>query len=188
MTARRYSGRDLAGAFLAGLALGVALFLLAVQPAAAAVPMANRSPLLAARVSVPLIVDRLSTPTPTRATLLGFASEPKSERRPARSGAHGDVAGTRRSLGLSGTATWYCCTAGYSVSAVVAAAGPRLRVGDWRGRTVTVCAGRCARVRLVDWCQCYRGTSHERLIDLQIGAVRTLGLDPSRGVYRVTVG
>ena len=58
---------------------------------------------------------------------------------------------------LSGVASWYRYVAGQ------AAAGPALRVGDWRGRRVTVTAnGRSVVVALTDACQCY-GT---RLIDL----------------------
>ena len=63
-----------------------------------------------------------------------------------------------------------------------AAAGPALRVGDWRGRTVTVTAGgRSVRVTLIDWCACPDG----RLIDLYAGAFSRLA-PLSRGVVRVT--
>lgn len=80
---------------------------------------------------------------------------------------------------LTGRASWYCnrdasrgplspChylypdTSGYDA---YAAAGPRLRamLGRWRNRVVLVDG---LRVRLVDWCQCYKGTRHEKLIDL----------------------
>ena len=68
---------------------------------------------------------------------------------------------------MSGRAAWYCqngsgCPAGYS-GGLYAAAGPALRVGDWRGRTVSVCgAGNCVNVTLVDWCAC----GGSRVIDL----------------------
>jgi rare lipoprotein A (peptidoglycan hydrolase) len=52
-----------------------------------------------------------------------------------------------------------------------AAAGPALRVGDWRGRTVTVCgSGSCLNVRLIDWCACGSG----RVIALYSDAFRQL--------------
>lgn len=161
----------LLGAFLVGLLVGV---LLAARPAAAAMPPANRAPLVFRPVEVPPLLDRFATPAPTRSSALGIRGSSRSERRPP-------------SFALAGTASWYCCTAGYGQDAVVAAAGPALRVGDWRGRIVTVCAGVCLRVRLVDWCGCYRGTARERLVDLAIGAVAALGLDPGRGLYEVKV-
>lgn len=70
---------------------------------------------------------------------------------------------------VRGIATWFClpgrsaCTVGYDPSCTCGAAGPALRVGEWRGRVVTVTAGRASvRVRLVDWCSCGGG----RVIDL----------------------
>ena len=54
------------------------------------------------------------------------------------------------------------CASGYP-GGLYAAAGPALRVGDWRGRTVTVCgSGNCVNVKLIDWCACGSG----RVIDL----------------------
>lgn len=80
---------------------------------------------------------------------------------------------------LEGRASWYCnrdasrgpisaChyrypdTAGFDA---YGAAGPRLRaaLGRWRNRIVLVDG---IRVKLVDWCQCYKGTRQEKLIDL----------------------
>jgi hypothetical protein len=91
--------------------------------------------------------------------------------------------------GEAGIASWYCrlgvssCTAGFPASGLYAAAGPRLRVGNWRGRFVTVTvAGRSVVVRLVDWCAC-----PTRLIDLYSSVVAALGLDPGRGIYPVSV-
>lgn len=37
------------------------------------------------------------------------------------------------------------------------------------------------------WCQCYVGTSDERLIDLTTSQLAALGLDPAQGLYRVRV-
>jgi rare lipoprotein A (peptidoglycan hydrolase) len=89
---------------------------------------------------------------------------------------------------VRGVASWYCgggsaCTRGYPPGTLAAAAGPALRVGDWRGRIVKVCAGkRCVRVSLVDWCACGRG----RVIDLYRSAFAQLA-HPSRGVLHVEV-
>ena len=86
-----------------------------------------------------------------------------------------------------GTASWFCgggsaCTRGVPPGSYAAAAGPALRVGDWRGRIVKVCAGsRCVRVALRDWCQCPR-----RVIDLYRLPFSKLA-SPSRGVIRVSV-
>src|SRR6185436_13987978 len=63
---------------------------------------------------------------------------------------------------VTGTASWYCgggsaCTRGYPEGTLAAAAGPALRVGDWRGRIVKVCGnGRCVKVILADFCACPR--------------------------------
>lgn len=78
--------------------------------------------------------------------------------------------------GVSGMASWYC-KAGVSVchhaypGGLYAAAGPALRVGSWRGRTVNVCgSGNCVNVKLIDWCACGSG----RVIDLYSDAFNRL--------------
>jgi hypothetical protein len=76
---------------------------------------------------------------------------------------------------ISGLASWYC-RADYSICTnnhpdtsgfdAFAAAGPALRqaIGsDWRGSIVYVDG---IRVKLIDWCQCYKGEPHEKLLDL----------------------
>lgn len=75
-----------------------------------------------------------------------------------------------------GHATWYCvagvspCHRDYG-GGLYAAAGSELRVGDWRGRTVAVCAGgACIPVTLIDWCAC----GGDRVIDLYGDAFRRL--------------
>ena len=90
--------------------------------------------------------------------------------------------------GVSGRAAWYCqngsgCPAGYS-GGLYAAAGPALRVGDWRGRTVSVCgAGNCVNVTLVDWCAC----GGSRVIDLFADAYRRVApLSSGTVAVRVT--
>ena len=78
---------------------------------------------------------------------------------------------------LSGTASWY------AANGLIAAAGPRLRHGSWRGSLITVTAnGRSVVVRLSDWCQCYGS----RLIDLSDDAFRRLA-PLSRGLIHVRV-
>jgi hypothetical protein len=76
---------------------------------------------------------------------------------------------------ISGFASYYCragsspCTTGYPDGSgfnAYAAAGPRLRAAlgsNWRGRIVDVDG---IRVKLIDWCQCYKGESNEKLLDL----------------------
>jgi hypothetical protein len=80
------------------------------------------------------------------------------------------------SPGIPGTASWYPAR-GY-----VAAAGPALRTGDWRGRLVVVSAnGRSVPVTLSDWCACPR-----RLIDLSDDAFARLA-PLSRGLVLVRI-
>ena len=76
---------------------------------------------------------------------------------------------------LRGYASYYCragsspCTYGYPDRGgfqAYAAAGPDLRAAlgsGWRGSIVYVDG---IRVKLIDWCQCYKGQSNEKLLDL----------------------
>jgi hypothetical protein len=81
---------------------------------------------------------------------------------------------------LRGPASWYCnrdasraqlsaCHYQYPDTRAFnayAAAGPKLRAAigpNWRGRVVSVDG---IAVKLVDWCQCYKGQSNEKLLDL----------------------
>ena len=84
---------------------------------------------------------------------------------------------------LRGSASWYCragsspCHYQYPDSGgfdAYAAAGPKLRaaLGDWRGKVVSVDG---IRVKLVDWCQCYKGQANEKLIDLYYDVYRRVG-------------
>jgi hypothetical protein len=78
---------------------------------------------------------------------------------------------------ISGTASWY------PADGMIAAAGPALRHGDWRGSRITVSSGgRSVTVTLSDWCQCYGS----RVIDLSDDAFRKLA-PLSKGLLRVTV-
>jgi rare lipoprotein A (peptidoglycan hydrolase) len=107
-------------------------------------------------------------PTPAqRAAARSLAKVPAAARQPS-------VRLTGHSA--TGSATWYCKT---GVSAchhdypggLYAAAGPELRVGNWRGRHVRVCGnGHCVNVTLIDWCAC--GGNH--IIDLYSDAFTRL--------------
>lgn len=102
--------------------------------------------------------------------------------------------------GIKGLASYYCgrgspCPRGFGPDFNGAAAGPVLRIAmggaaaatakqPWRGKKVTVCGSAgCARVTLVDWCQCYYRRPNEKLIDLFANVFYRIGA--SRG--KVTV-
>jgi rare lipoprotein A (peptidoglycan hydrolase) len=78
----------------------------------------------------------------------------------------------------TGRASWY------------AARGNVAAVHSWRRGDepyrVRVCASRCVNVTVADWCQCFIGSSRERLIDLSDDAFRKLA-PLSVGLLRVTV-
>ena len=69
---------------------------------------------------------------------------------------------------VSGRATWYCCTLGWRGEAVVALPGALGGHYDAppAGTYVTICADRCARLPVVDYCDCYWGTSAQKVADL----------------------
>lgn len=93
---------------------------------------------------------------------------------------------------ITGRASWY------NWRPNEAAAGPALRAllgPDWRGKTVlvsrrvcieTACATTTTKVRLTDWCQCYRGEARERLIDLDRRTFALLA-SPDRGLVKITI-
>lgn len=72
---------------------------------------------------------------------------------------------------VRGIASNYAGTAGWMGQPTVALPGDLggRYTGEVNGH-VTVCADRCARLRVVDWCQCYRGTYDERVVDLSHSA------------------
>jgi len=74
-------------------------------------------------------------------------------------------------LAVSGTASTYLGTAGYVGVPSVALPGPM--GGQYTGAVqgyVTVCADRCARLPVVDWCHCYWGSADQRVVDLSHAA------------------
>ena len=146
-------------------------------------PTASRGP-------APLIADfanpeRSMAPRPEPRLVVAprIVATAKAKPRPASFQAAADG-----SVRATGPASWYCktgvsiCHHAYS-GGMYAAAGPKLRVGNWRGRVVKVCgSGSCVSVKLIDWCACGGG----RVIDLYSDAFRRLA-PLSQGTVRVTV-
>jgi hypothetical protein len=54
-------------------------------------------------------------------------------------------------------------------------------------QVTSLATGISVRVPIVDFCDCYTGTSRERIIDLQGGVLAVLGLNPTEGLFRVRV-
>jgi hypothetical protein len=91
---------------------------------------------------------------------------------------------------ITGPATWYCCTAGWGGEAVVALPGALGGQYDPppAARSVTICADRCATLPVVDYCDCYWGTSSQRVADLSPEAWALISdASTAAGVIRVTV-
>ena len=90
---------------------------------------------------------------------------------------------------VTGTASNYPGTAGFIGQPVVAL--PGLMGGQYTGSVqgyVTVCADRCARLAVVDWCQCYWGTADQRVADISHAAWPLITDKPlSAGLVQVRV-
>jgi hypothetical protein len=101
------------------------------------------------------------------------------------------VAAPTGGAAISGRATWYCCTLGWRGEAVVALPGALGGHYDPppAGTYVTICADRCARLPVVDYCDCYWGSSAEKVADLSPEAWAAIS-DANRfvvGVVSVTI-
>lgn len=96
----------------------------------------------------------------------------------------------RLKLGMSivGRGSWYPSTRGYWGVPAVALPGSWYRPRGTARQHVEVCvAGRCATVPVVDYCDCYVGTSYARVVDMSWALVLRLGLSSRRGLYTVSM-
>jgi hypothetical protein len=109
--------------------------------------------------------------------------------RPATHGSSLDRAAGAEAEIVSGIASNYPGTAGFAGDPAVALPGPL--GGEYTGAVsgyVQVCADRCARLPVVDWCDCYWGTADQRVVDLSQAAWQLVADEPlSAGLVQVRV-
>ena len=146
-----------------------------LAPWPSATPRETASPLVPDKAGVAPSRHRIPSEPPGA----DQAGSPAPTVTPTRVSGTGIVSG---SAAVRGIASWYTVGSG-----LYAAAGPLLRVGDWRGRTVTVSAGGASvTVRLIDFCQCGDRPGGPTVIDLSRDAFARLA-PPSQGLVEVTV-
>lgn len=91
-----------------------------------------------------------------------------------------------------------CERSGVGIASTYGTAGFGVAMNDctWARRHTSGCGhvtiidpatGRSVLAPVVDFCDCYTGTSDERIVDLLPGVVDALGFDRSRGLWRVVV-
>ncbi len=178
------------------LAVGVALLILAVLVGAAGSDSAGLTPLSVeslpgapngTSLNHPKLLNalearQLRAGDEDRVPAFGAPPSPVAASQPTPAVAGSATPGASVRETITGTASWHAT----GRDGMFAAAGPALRVGDWRGSVVTVCAGRCVTVTLNDFCRCVVD-GRERLLDLSDESFKAICGDLSRGLCEVTV-
>jgi hypothetical protein len=85
-----------------------------------------------------------------------------------------------------GTGSWYG-SSGYGVAMNFCTWGLRHTQGCGNVSITSQQTGLTATVPVVDFCDCYTGTSRQRIVDMLPGVLSALGLNPSQGLFPVVV-